>query len=164
MLILSIFDGINIHRTIIHIDAFCIIITKKGILQNFTKFKGKNLCQSLFLIQLQALGPDIKRLWHRSFPLNFAKFLRTPFLIKHLQWLLLSKMWLALQFSIFHMSSFIEDFLVISFQQKNFKKGNTLIEFKHLTFSRVSICLTSKISKGIWLMVIWLEKSCSFHG
>ena len=25
-----------------------------------------------------------KRLWHRCFPVNFAKFLRTPFLIEHL--------------------------------------------------------------------------------
>ena len=30
-----------------------------------------------------------KRLWHRCFPHNFAKFLRTPFFIEHLQWLLL---------------------------------------------------------------------------
>ena len=30
-----------------------------------------------------------KRLWHRCFPVNFAKFLRTPFLIEHLRWLLL---------------------------------------------------------------------------
>ena len=38
----------------------------------------------------------------------------------------------ALQFSIFPVSSFIEDFLFISFQQKNeIKKGNTLIEFKY---------------------------------
>ena len=43
---------------------------------------------------------------------------------------------LALQFSIFLVSSFIEDFLFISFQQKNqIKKGNTLMEFKHLLFS-----------------------------
>ena len=28
-------------------------------------------------------------LWHRSFPVNFAKFLRTPFLTEHLRWLLL---------------------------------------------------------------------------
>ena len=26
-----------------------------------------------------------RRLWHRCFPVNFAKFLRTPFLTKHLQ-------------------------------------------------------------------------------
>ena len=29
-----------------------------------------------------------KRLWHRCFPLNFAKFLRTHFLTEHLRWLL----------------------------------------------------------------------------
>ena len=31
-----------------------------------------------------------KRLWHRYFPLNFAKFLRTLFFIEHLRRLLLS--------------------------------------------------------------------------
>ena len=30
-----------------------------------------------------------KRLWHRCFPVNIAKFLRTPFLTEHLRWLLL---------------------------------------------------------------------------
>ena len=30
-----------------------------------------------------------KRLWHRCFPVNFAKFLRTPFFTEHLRWLLL---------------------------------------------------------------------------
>ena len=29
------------------------------------------------------------RLWHSCFPENFAKFLRTPFLIENLRWLLL---------------------------------------------------------------------------
>ena len=32
-----------------------------------------------------------KRLWHRCFPVNFAKFLRTPFFIEHFWWLLLYK-------------------------------------------------------------------------
>ena len=32
-----------------------------------------------------------KRLWHRYFPVNFAKFLGTPFLTEHLRWLLLYK-------------------------------------------------------------------------
>ena len=31
-----------------------------------------------------------KRLWHRCFPVNFAKFLKTPFLTEHLRWLLLN--------------------------------------------------------------------------
>ena len=44
-------------------------------------------------------------------------------------------MLLALQFSIFLLSSFIEDFVFVSFQQKNeIKKGNTLMEFKYLLF------------------------------
>ena len=28
-----------------------------------------------------------KSLWHRCFPVNFAKFLRTPFFTEHLRWL-----------------------------------------------------------------------------
>ena len=31
----------------------------------------------------------LKRLWHRCFPVNFTKFLRTSFLLEHLRWLLL---------------------------------------------------------------------------
>ena len=30
-----------------------------------------------------------KRPWHRCFPVNFARVLRTPFIIEHLWWLLL---------------------------------------------------------------------------
>ena len=29
------------------------------------------------------------RLWHRCFPVNFVKFLRTPFFTEHLRWLLM---------------------------------------------------------------------------
>ena len=34
-----------------------------------------------------------KRLWHRCFPVNFVRFLRTPFFIEHLRWLLLHMFW-----------------------------------------------------------------------
>ena len=56
---------------------------KKGVLRNFAKFTGKHLCQSLFFNKVAGLGPATllkKRLWHRWFPLNLAKSLRTPFL------------------------------------------------------------------------------------
>ena len=55
---------------------------KKSVLRNFEKSTGKHLCQSLFLVKLQARSATLlkKRLWHRCFPVNFAKFLRTPFL------------------------------------------------------------------------------------
>ena len=43
-----------------------------------------------FLIKLQARPATLlkRRLWHRCFPLNFAKFSRAPFFIEHLPWLL----------------------------------------------------------------------------
>ena len=43
----------------------------------------KHLCQSLFFSKVAGLRPAVllkKKLWHRCFPVNFAKFLRTPFL------------------------------------------------------------------------------------
>ena len=32
-----------------------------------------------------------KSLWHKCFPVNFTKFLRTPFFTEHLEWLSSSK-------------------------------------------------------------------------
>ena len=62
---------------------------------------------------------------------------------------------LALQFSIFLVSSFIEDFLFILFQQKNkIKKGNTLMEFKYLLFCSNIDLFGVKDFKKIWQMVI----------
>ena len=58
----------------------------KDIIRNFAKFIRKTPArESLFLIKLQIWGarPAIlfkKRLWHRCFPVNFAKFLWIPFL------------------------------------------------------------------------------------
>ena len=53
-------------------EMFC----KKGVLRNFAKFTGKQMCQSHFLTK--------KRLLHKGFPLNFAKFLGTSFFMEHL--------------------------------------------------------------------------------
>ena len=55
---------------------------KKGVPINFAKFTRKHLCQGLFFNEVGGLRPATllkKRLWHRCFPANFAKFLRTPF-------------------------------------------------------------------------------------
>ena len=73
-----------------HPEVFC----KKGVLRNFAKFAGKHLCKSPFFNKVAGLRPKTcifikKRPWHRYFHVNFAKFLRTPFLIEHLWWLLL---------------------------------------------------------------------------
>ena len=40
------------------------------------------------LVKLRPATLLKKRLWHRCFPMNFAKFLRTPFFTEHLRWLL----------------------------------------------------------------------------
>ena len=57
------------------------MLGKKGALRNFTKFTGKHLCQSLFFNKVAGQVFLLKkRLWHRCFPANFVKFLRTPFL------------------------------------------------------------------------------------
>ena len=80
---------LQIYRITYHLDTlkkqppevFC----KKGGLRNFAKFTGKNLCQSLFFNKVAGL-----RLWHRCFPVNFAKFPRTPFLQKTSERLLLT--------------------------------------------------------------------------
>ena len=69
----------------------------RGAIRNFAKFTWKYLCQSLFLIKLQALGlrPATllkKRHWRKCFPVNFAKFLTTPFLQSTSGWLLLTKL------------------------------------------------------------------------
>ena len=56
---------------------------KKAALKNFAKFTEKHLCQILFLNRVAVIRPAIffqRRLWHESFPVNFAKFLRMPFL------------------------------------------------------------------------------------
>ena len=63
-------------------EVFC----KRGFLINFAKFTGKHLCQSLFfnssVLRLATLLK--KSLWHMCFPVNFTKFLRTPFFYRTL--------------------------------------------------------------------------------
>ena len=71
-------------------EVFC----KKGVFRNTAKFTGKHLCQSLFFNKVAGLRTSTllkKRLWHRYFPVSFAKFLRRPFLMEHLRWLLRKK-------------------------------------------------------------------------
>ena len=56
-------------------------------IRNFTKFQEKHSWRSLVLsskdsgfIKKDSYNVIKKRLWHRCFPVNFAKFLRKPFL------------------------------------------------------------------------------------
>ena len=70
-------------------EMFC----KEGVLRNFTKFIRKHLCHSLVSNKVADLRPATlfkKSFWHRCFPVNFVKFLRTTFCMEHLWWLLLN--------------------------------------------------------------------------
>ena len=74
-------------------EVFC----KKGVLRNLAKLAGKHLWQNFFFNRSAILLK--KRLWRRYFPVNFAKFPKTPFLIEHLRWLLLTLEYLKIVFS-----------------------------------------------------------------
>ena len=54
---------------------------KKGVLKNFEKFTGENLCGSLFFNKVAGLRlrPE------KDFSCNYAKFFQTPFSIEHLK-------------------------------------------------------------------------------
>ena len=59
------------------------VLRKKVFLEISQNSQEKHLCQSLFFNKVADLGPATllkMRLWHRCFPVNLAKFLRTPFL------------------------------------------------------------------------------------
>ena len=60
------------------------VLCKKAVLKSFTQFQGKHLCQSLFF-RRQPTTLLKNRPWHRCFPVNFEKYLRTPFFIGHLR-------------------------------------------------------------------------------
>ena len=64
---------------------------ERDVFKSFTIFTGKHLCWSLFVIKFPAFKPANllkKRLQHRYFHINIAKFLRTAFFIEHLRQLL----------------------------------------------------------------------------
>ena len=53
------------------------VFYKKGVFRNFPKFTRKHLFLSLFFNKVAGLRAATllkKRLWHRCFPENFAKF------------------------------------------------------------------------------------------
>ena len=58
--------------------------SRSQVFKNFVNSTGKHLCLSLL-----ACNSIKKRLQYRCFSVKFTKFLRTPFFIGKLQWLLL---------------------------------------------------------------------------
>ena len=80
-----------------HLEQYAEAVAQKSsvkkLLLKISQNSRKSTCARVsLLIKLQAWPATLlkKSLWHRYFPVNFAKILRTPFLKKHLRWLLLS--------------------------------------------------------------------------
>ena len=62
------------------------------VLLEISQNSHENICARVFFNKIPGLSPAAllkKRLYHRFFPVNFAKFLRTPYFTEHLRWLLL---------------------------------------------------------------------------
>ena len=62
---------------------------KLGVFKNCAIFTGKHLCLLNKVADLKATNFIKKRLQHKVFSVNIAKFLRIPFFIEHLVWLVL---------------------------------------------------------------------------
>ena len=78
-------------------EVFC----RKGVSQKFRKIHRKTPVPKSLFNKVAGLRPVTslkKEPWHRCFPVNFAKFLRAPFIIEHLWWLLLESIFRNLFF------------------------------------------------------------------
>ena len=73
-------------------DQFSISMSPENIFRGQKNETWSNINQNLNLQKQSTEGvlKKKKRLWHRCFPVNFVKFLRTSFFIEHLRWLLLN--------------------------------------------------------------------------
>ena len=142
-----------------HSEVFC----KKGVLRNLTKFTGKHLCQSLFFNKVAGLRPATllkKRLWHKCFPVNFVKFLRTPFFIEHLWWLLLyivlftcqivAHSVASLQLALASKSLNKEHYFWLSWTTCLEKVHGAMFHVKHQSY-RITSSLRGKTEKGRYL-------------
>ena len=79
-----------IHLLDSYLEAVVQRCSVKRVFSEISQNPQENTCARVsFLIKLQASRPQV-RLSRRCFPVNFEKFLRTPFFIEHLWWLLLS--------------------------------------------------------------------------
>ena len=79
-------EATRYHGTLdVHLAGFSEAVVQRCSVKRcswkFHKIHKNHLCQSATLLK--------KRLWHRCFPVNFVKFLRTSFTTEHFWWLLL---------------------------------------------------------------------------
>ena len=120
---------------------------RKGVLRKFAKFTRKHLCQSSFFNKVAGLRPATllkKRLWHRCFPMNFAKIpFWNTFSRKHLRWLSLSRT----------SSYYVPSFKVVCFLGcRNIKLLN--VQNAHFRFK------PHRKNKSMNIGLIWIYAKC----
>ena len=104
---------------------------KKMLLEIFQDSQENTCARDSFFNKVAGLSPATllkKSLWHRCFPVNFAKFLRTHFFTEHLRWLLLNELSVGLGRWWFH---FRDMFLVVARKLKIWM-NHVLILFVYL--------------------------------
>ena len=72
-------DKLRLTKRVMRLESVSRRCSLKKMFEKVHKFTGKHLYHSLFFNTATLLK---KRLWHRCFLVNFAKFLRTSFLLK----------------------------------------------------------------------------------
>ena len=129
----------------------------KVVLRNLAKFTGKHMCQGLFFGKVTGLWPATllkKRLWHRCFPVNFVKFLQTPFLTEHLWWLLLS---FQVSLCYFPYASLYIIYLHLYFIQKFFSVFNFVLRCSFLQKKRKEKNIYRKSFKK-WEIIVLTDR------
>ena len=121
---------------------------KISFLKTFAKFTGKHLYQSLFFNKVAPLRLVTllkKRLWHRCFPVKFAKVLRTP-ILKNICERLLLFIQILIENSIFAQCNI----LTVN-SDSHVMKIFAKIKFSPALFEKISsfVCLVFKIEKKI---------------
>ena len=123
----------------------------------FDWFSGENCILFTFSLHKERSRPATlfkKRPWYTCFPVNFAKFLRTPFLMEHLWWLLL----------------FIDGAIPLhnfEFQKKNvplltkdfFSQSFQSYQFFHERVSCVKNATSRQFDRIKYVFKIWLKRS-----
>ena len=77
----------------------------------------------------------LRRLWHRCFPVNFAKFLKTTFFTEHLQWLLFTIKKVCRSFIFFSFFIFASTFTFDGKEIMNNGKIFVILKFLLILFS-----------------------------
>ena len=82
-LVVDILHGVLITSLCRYITSRLEVFCRKDVLKISQKSQEDTCARVSFLIKLLALFK--KRLWHKRFPVNFTKFLRTPCFIEYLR-------------------------------------------------------------------------------